>query len=65
MKLVRALFLFCARFNINILMKHIPGYANGGADALSRLQVARFRRLHPGSSLHPSVVPDTIWTILT
>ena len=65
MKLVRVLFLFSARLNINILMKHIPGYANGGADALSRLQVQRFRRLHPGSSPHPSIVPDTVWTILT
>ena len=65
MKLVRAMFMFCARANINILMRHIPGSKNAGADALSRLQVARFRRLCPGSFPTPSRVPDVVWTILT
>ena len=64
MKLVRALFLFCARMNINVLMQHIPGYINCRADALSRLQIARFRALHPGSSPLPSVVPAEVLTIL-
>ena len=35
MRLVRALFLFTARRNINILMKHIPGNVNLLADFLS------------------------------
>ena len=65
MKLVRALFLFCARLNINILMQHIPGSSNAASDALSRLQVQRFHRLRPGSSRYPSIVPPTVWTILT
>ena len=64
MKLVRALFLFCARWNINVLMQHIPGYVNCRADALSRLQIDRFRALHPGSSPLPSIVPAEVLNIL-
>ena len=64
MKLVRAMFLFCARHNFNILMKHIPGCINSGADALSRLQITRFHRLRPGSCPQPSIVPPAVWTIL-
>ena len=48
MKLVRFMFLFVAKRNVNVLMHHIPGHSNNAADALSRLQVQRFR-------LHSSV----------
>ena len=65
MKLVRAMFLFCARLNINILMQHIPGSSNLASDALSRLQVHRFHRLRPGSSPYPTTVPSIVWTFLT
>jgi len=64
MKLVRNLFLFSARRNINILMKHIPGHSNCLADALSRLQVAKFKRLHTAASINPASVPPEVWTIL-
>ena len=65
MKLVRYLFLFSARLNLNILMQHIPGHTNLSADALSRLQVHRFRQLVPGAHLHPSSLPPELWHILT
>ena len=65
MKLVRYLFLFSARLNINILMQHISGHVNCLADALSRLQVDRFRRLHPAGHQFPATLPPEVWTILT
>ena len=65
MKLVRYLFLFSARLNLNILMQHIPGHTNLLADALSRLQVHCFRQLVPGAHLHPSSIPPELWHILT
>ena len=65
MRLVRFLFLFAARRNINILLQHIQGHNNVLADALSRLQVGRFRRLHRDHHPVASPVPDELWTILT
>ena len=65
MKLVRYLFLFSARLNLNILMQHIPGHTNLSADALSRLQIPRFRQLLPGAHLHQSTPPPELWHILT
>ena len=65
MRLVRYLFLFTARLNLNILMQHVPGVSNSSADALSRLQVGRFRQLVPHADSQPSPLPPEIWSILT
>ena len=64
MTLVRSLFLFTARKNINIVMQHVPGYSNGKADALSRLQVPRFRKLHRHAALEPTLIHPDVWNIL-
>lgn len=64
MKLVRHLFLFCARLNINILMQHIPGQSNAAADALSRLQVGRFHHLRHTAERKAWPLPPIIWTLL-
>ena len=64
MKLIRYLFLFCAKLNINLLVQHIPGHSNSAADALSRLQVARFHRLCPSAGQHPSPIAPELWSIL-
>ena len=63
MTVIRKLFFVCARHNISILAKHIPGHFNDQADALSRLQVARFNHLHPTAAKNPTSVPATIWNI--
>ena len=63
MKLVRHLFLYCSKNNINIMFEHLPGHHNVLADCLSRLQVDRFRALHPGAEMEPSVIPQTVWEI--
>ena len=63
MTVIRKLFFVCARHNISILAKHVPGHFNDQADALSRLQVERFNHLHPTAATNPTSVPATIWNI--
>ena len=63
MRLVRKLFLFSARNNINILLQHIPGHSNVLADRLSRLQVPEFMALLPSAERQPSSLPTTIWQL--
>ena len=65
MCLVRFLFLFSARLNLNILMQHVPGLSNSAADALSHLQVGRFCQLVPHAHLQQSQIAPVIWHILT
>ena len=66
MRLVRALFLFTAKFNINILMKHIPEYirkVNILADSLSRLQEDKFHRKCRHADPAATPVSSKIWDI--
>ena len=63
MHLVRHLFSFTATHNINILLKHIPGHSNHLADPLSRLQVRRFRQLHPSAAPLSTPIPDQVWLL--
>ena len=63
MKLIRALFLYCATNNINLLTKHIPGIFNCDADDLSRLQVAAFHRRNPTANQMPTPVAEEVWHI--
>ena len=57
MDLVRALFYVAAHNNFNVLIRHIPGVDNSIADALSRLQMSRFRSLAPHANPLPSHTP--------
>ena len=63
MHLVRHLFSFTAKHNINILLHHISGHSNNLADSLSRLQVERFKRLHPSASPLPTPMPNQVWSL--
>ena len=63
MKLIRILFLFCARRNINLSLRHIYGFKNCKADALSRLNISLFKQLHPTAEEEPSQVPTTTWEL--
>lgn len=56
MSLVRYLFFIRAKFNIVLRSVHIPGILNSASDALSRLQVQRFRKLVPDTDLLPTPV---------
>ena len=55
---VRKLVLVCLRQNILFKAKHISGFKNSLADALSRLQIPRFKRLAPAyMDPMPTVMP--------
>ena len=56
--LVRDIFFSAAKYQFIIFVQHILGVANDVADALSRLQMVRFRKLRPDAdtiaSQHPT-----------
>ena len=58
MILVRRLVLNCLRNNILVDAYHIPSGKNTLSDCLSRLQVTRFRQLHPIANLSPEKIPE-------
>ena len=63
MRVIRAMFFFCAKINLNIMLTFIPGHLNVNADNLSRLQVQKFLRDNPSVNHHPSQIPDDVWKI--
>ena len=60
MGLVRVLVYFCLKNNIVFKARHIPGKVNDIADALSRLQLNRFRRLVPQADKDMTIIPTEI-----
>jgi len=58
MTLARYAFFLCANYSIDISAVQIPGAQNNRADALSRLQISRFRSLTPDADPHPTPVPQ-------
>ena len=57
MVLFRQLVLACLKFNIFFSAQHVPGVHNTSADALSRLQVSKFKELAPaGVQALPTVI---------
>jgi len=62
MDLIRAGLLINARNNCIVLIRHIRGHSNDLADALSRLQVTRFKDLHQQADSDPTTaaLPDLI-----
>lgn len=55
--LLRALVLQCLKHNILFRAIHVPGVLNVKADALSRLQVTKFKSLGQGMDREPTLVP--------
>lgn len=62
MGLVRSITLSCLELNILIKALHIPGVHNDICDALSRLQLQRFRQLAPDAEVDPHPVPSHLWS---
>ena len=56
MSLIRHMVLKLLSFNILFRSRHIPGVSNILSDSLSRLQVTRFRQLHPTADREPTPV---------
>ena len=63
MKLIRILTLNGLRYNRRISAKYVSTKANFLADALSRGQLSRFRRLGPEMTEFPDVIHDSLWPI--
>ena len=64
MRLMRRLTWCAAKGNFIILAKHIPGVNNDIADALSRFQMSRFRKLAPRAALTSCTCPapsEVMW----
>lgn len=54
MDLVRALLFVASTHNFAFRVAHVPGVDNTAADLLSRMQVSRFRTLHPNCNPTPT-----------
>ena len=64
MVLIRILVLECLRQNVFLTAEWVATSDNGKADALSRLQFERFRRLAKGKmDMWPEKLPEEIWPI--
>ena len=63
MRLIRALFLRTARYNSNLVLRHIPGHDNTSADSLSRFQILQFFALNPTAEEAPSPIPTEVWQL--
>ena len=63
MTIVRKLYLHAAISHFSISFKHIFSYHNAVADALSRFQMDRFRRLAPQADKTPTPIPDDVWQL--
>ena len=63
MRLVRFFVLQCLKLNVSIRAIHISGSNNNIADALSRFQVQRFRRLAPTAQPSGEKIPEFLWEI--
>ena len=63
MKLVRFFVLQGLKLNLAFRAKHIPGKMNDIADALSRFQMSRFKKLAPAASKEGLEVPQFLWNL--
>ena len=63
MDLVRKLYLHAAISHFTVSFKHILTHHNPIADALSRFQMDRFRRLMPDADPHPTPIPVDVWNL--
>ena len=58
LSMYRRVILTCLKYNIRIKAVHIPGKINIHADALSRLQISRFKDMAPWADSDPTSVPQ-------
>ena len=64
MVLIRIIVLECMNHNVDLSAEWVSTQDNGKADALSRLDLHRFRRLGKGRmDIWPQKMPEIIWPI--
>ena len=61
--LIRMIVLECLIHNVRVYAKYVPTDENGKADALSRLDMERFRDLGPGMNTWPCKMSDQLWPV--
>ena len=64
MSLIRQTLFVAASRSFDLRVVHVPGTDNSSADALSRLQISRFRLLHPAAAAEPTPVPPGMTAFL-
>ncbi len=64
MHLMRCLFFIRAFWGIHVRAQHIPGEQNVVADAISRGKLALLFQVAPGTSPHPSPIPQALHELL-
>ena len=64
MHLLRALWFFCAHFDISISIEHLAGALNCTADQLSRYNMHSFFLANPQADLLPTPLPAELLQIL-
>nr|XP_033777770.1 uncharacterized protein LOC117349008 isoform X1 [Geotrypetes seraphini] len=62
--LMRELVLRCLRLNLYMRARHVPGFQNGIADALSRFNFLQFRRLAPEARAEGLPMPAHLWNLV-
>ena len=63
MTLIRIITLQGLINNVRIFARHIPTTDNGISDALSRLEMDRFRKLGPHMNDQPDAILEILWLI--
>ena len=63
MILIRLLVLESLKQNTRVFAKYIKTKENGPSDALSRMQITRFKKLCPQMDAEPTSIPQEIWPI--
>ena len=64
MSILRQTWFLSATYGFTYRVVHVPGFVNSTADALSRLQLDRFRELQPDASPGATVIPEPILRFL-
>ena len=60
MRLMRRLVITAGIYNFTFVAEHVPGVHNSIADALSRFQMTRFRKLAPDAQKEPCQIPSEV-----
>lgn len=65
MSLLRPFLYKILKYNIQVRCEHVPGHSNSIADAISRFQWQKFRKLAPHADYYPCQVPLEFWNHLS
>ncbi len=64
MHLARCLAFITVKFEFELVVSHIRGSVNTGADALSRDNLSIFLSLNPQANVEPTTIPEALLDLL-